>query len=221
MRRCSWTTFSSTSIALCCLPERMRPPLVSTTMPSAGPEGPSSTLGISKMSERMFLRCFCRWFIHRECHQLTGVLRLTNNARVETAGDAPRPRSVDDWIAMLDQSDKWGCTKIRSLAVEQLQALPMDHVLKIAVWKKYGLDETDITSCYHALGTRVQPLSLAEGRLLDLETLLRLAALRDRVQQGVLSYMREPPPPGSALLPSERARDLICRAFLLEFMRNT
>lgn len=96
----------------------------------------------------------------------------------------------------------------------------MDHVLKIAVWTKYGLDETDIATSYHLLATRAHPLTLEEGRMLEVETMVKVAALRDRVQQGVLNYMKEPPPAGGVLLPSDRARDLICKAFLLEYLRS-
>lgn len=95
----------------------------------------------------------------------------------------------------------------------------MDHAQKIAVWLKYGLDEADIVHCYHALGTRLKPLTLEEGQILDLKTVLKVAALRDRVQQGVLNYVREPPPAGDGLT-AERVRDPICRASLLEFAKS-
>ncbi|KAI0745567.1 hypothetical protein C8Q76DRAFT_595930, partial [Earliella scabrosa] len=95
-----------------------------------------------------------------------------------------RPRTPEDWITILDQSHKWGCNKIKALAVDRLKAMPMDHVLKIAVWTKYGLDDADITLSYHALGIRAQPLTTEEGRLLELDTVVKLAALRDRVHQG-------------------------------------
>ena len=44
-------------------------------------------------------------------------------------------------------------------------------------------------------------------------------ALRDRVQQSVFSFMKDPPP-GSGALSTERVRDLVCRAFLIEFMKS-
>lgn len=120
---------------------------------------------------------------------------------------------------MLDQSYRWGCKKMRTVALEHLKALPMDPVLKIAVWKKYGLDEADIATCYHALATRLKPLTVEEGRQLELETTLKLTALRDRVQQGVLNFMKDPASGGGAFT-TERIRDLVCRAFLVDFMKS-
>ncbi|KAI1782943.1 hypothetical protein LXA43DRAFT_865901, partial [Ganoderma leucocontextum] len=89
--------------------------------------------------------------------------------------------SVEDWISILEQSEAWGCTRIRSAAVERLRNLPMDAALKIATWKKYGLDEEQIARCYHELGTRPQPLSMEEGQLLGMELMVKLAGLRDSV----------------------------------------
>ncbi|RPD52104.1 hypothetical protein L227DRAFT_477325, partial [Lentinus tigrinus ALCF2SS1-6] len=100
---------------------------------------------------------------------------------VPTAHDALGPHTVDDWVSVLEQSHKWGCDRIRTLAVEQLRHLPMDSVPKIAVWRKYGLDEDDLMPCFQVLGTRDQPLTLTEGRLLELEMALRVSALRERV----------------------------------------
>ncbi|KAI0716924.1 hypothetical protein C8Q76DRAFT_598731, partial [Earliella scabrosa] len=99
-------------------------------------------------------------------------------------GEATLPRCAEDWISILDQSDQWGCNRIRLMAIEQLQGLSMDPVLKIAIWTKYRLDVSEIASSYHALGTRTQPLTLAEGRMLEPDTVVKLAALRDRVHQG-------------------------------------
>lgn len=131
----------------------------------------------------------------------------------------PRPRSAEDWVLVLEESHKWGCKKIRGLAVDRLKTIPMDHVRKIAIWRQYRLDEADIAPSYHALATRTQPLTTEEGRLLDIDTVVKIAAIRDRVQQGVLDYLNEPPPAGWSVLPSERVRDLICRAFLMELRR--
>ena len=122
-------------------------------------------------------------------------------------------------MLVLEESHKWGCKRIRVLAVDRLKTMAMDPVRKIAIWSQFGLDEADIAASYHALATRTQPLTPDEGRLLGVETVVKVAALRDRVQQGVLNYMNEPPPAGWSVLPSERVRDLICRAFLMEVMR--
>ncbi|RPD52163.1 hypothetical protein L227DRAFT_515256 [Lentinus tigrinus ALCF2SS1-6] len=134
--------------------------------------------------------------------------------------EAPRPRAVEDWVSVLDQSHRWGCERIRVIAVEQLSILPMDEVLKIAVWRKYGLDENDLLPCLQVLGTRDQPLTLTEGRLLELEMALRVSALRERVQQGLIAYTKQSSarPDLLDILPSQRVKELVCRALLPDFM---
>ena len=136
----------------------------------------------------------------------------------------PRPLAVDDWVSVLDQSHRWGCDRVRVIAVEQLKLLPMDHVLKIAVWRRYDLDENDLLPCFQVLGTRDSPLTLTEGRLLELEMALRVSALRERVQQGVITYAKQSTSGvGNDLLdilPPQRVRELVCRALLPDFMKR-
>ena len=111
---------------------------------------------------------------------------------------------------------------MRMVAVERLRLLPMDDVLKIAVWRKYNLDENDLLPCFQVLGTRDSPLTLNEGRLLELELVLRVSALRESVQRGVIAYTKQSTGIGSDLLdmlPSHRVKELVCRALLPEFMK--
>ncbi|RPD65580.1 hypothetical protein L227DRAFT_466941, partial [Lentinus tigrinus ALCF2SS1-6] len=92
-----------------------------------------------------------------------------------------KSHTLEEWIVILDQSYKWGCSAGRAMAVEYLQSLSMDHVLKIAIWKKYELGEAYIIPSYHAICIRQHPLSAAEGKLLGLDAAVRLAAMRDKV----------------------------------------
>ncbi|KAI0718621.1 hypothetical protein C8T65DRAFT_544474, partial [Cerioporus squamosus] len=92
--------------------------------------------------------------------------------------------STEDWIAMLEQSQKWGCSGIRAVAIAELEKTSMDDALRIATWKKFALDESQLARCYHTFGTRSQPISTAEGQLMGMEMALRLSALRDSVNQG-------------------------------------
>ncbi|KAI0715540.1 hypothetical protein C8T65DRAFT_527855, partial [Cerioporus squamosus] len=89
--------------------------------------------------------------------------------------------SVEDWIVVLEQSERWGCSRIRVAAIGELEKASMDDALRIATWKKFALDESQIVQCYHAFGTRSQPISVAEGQLMGIEMTVRLAALRDSV----------------------------------------
>ena len=104
--------------------------------------------------------------------------------------------------------------------VEQLKHLPMDDVLRIAVWRKYALDQSQLFSSYQALGTRDLPLTVAEGRMLEVDTAIRVSALREKVLQGFISQIQHSMAVGSDLLALQRVKELICRAFLTEFMNT-
>ncbi|TFK80616.1 hypothetical protein K466DRAFT_503603 [Polyporus arcularius HHB13444] len=140
------------------------------------------------------------------------------------------PQSVDetftaeDWISVLEQSQKWGCSHIYAVAIAKLQSTAMEDALRIATWKRFGLDESQIARCYHAFGTRTQPISLAEGELMGMAMAMRLSALRDTVHQGVLQYLQEHTKgehAGQVMgMQVDRLRDLVCRGLLVEFMRG-
>ncbi|KAI0691408.1 hypothetical protein C8T65DRAFT_526680, partial [Cerioporus squamosus] len=87
--------------------------------------------------------------------------------------------AAEDWISVLEQSQKWGCLHIRALAIAELQTASMDDALRIATWKRFGLDESQIARSYHAFGTRAESISLAEGELMGIGMSTRLSALRD------------------------------------------
>ncbi|RPD70495.1 hypothetical protein L226DRAFT_470190 [Lentinus tigrinus ALCF2SS1-7] len=139
---------------------------------------------------------------------------------VPVPDDAPCPRIAEDWVAVLEQSYKWSCMKIQLCAVEQLKAIQMDDALKIAVWQKYGLDGSHVKPCYHRLATRDSPLTHAEGRLLGLEIVLRLSALRERIQQGAAGYeeMTRTECNGGREIPLQRVKDLLGRAYIADLM---
>ncbi|KAI0710340.1 hypothetical protein C8T65DRAFT_575427 [Cerioporus squamosus] len=132
--------------------------------------------------------------------------------------------TAEDWISVLEQGQKWGCSQICAVAVAELQTTAMDDALKIATWKRFGLDESQIARCYHAFGTRTQPISVEEGELMGIDMALRLSALRDSVHQGVLLYLQEHingEHAGQTIdLQVDRLRDLVCRGLLSEFMRG-
>lgn len=99
----------------------------------------------------------------------------------------------------------------------------MEDALRIAVWHKYGLDKAHIKQCYHRLGARDQPLTMEEGRLLGLETVLKLSELRDRVKQGLACYTGAPAHQIGDLernaareVPTQQVKDLLCMAYLMD-----
>ena len=121
---------------------------------------------------------------------------------------------------MLEQSEKWGCPAIRAGAIAELEKAAMDDACRIATWKKFALDETQIVRCYHTFGTRNQPISIAEGHLMGMEMALRLSALRDNVNQGVIGCLQESGDVQPMGLQLDQMKDLVCRGLLGEFLRG-
>lgn len=120
---------------------------------------------------------------------------------------------------ILEQCEKWGCPGIRAAAVSKLEKATMDDALRIATWKRFALNEAQIVRCYHAFGTRNQPITATEGHLMGIEMTLRLSALRDSVNEGVLGCLQELSD-GHDGLQVDRMKDLVCRGLLVEFMRG-
>ena len=99
----------------------------------------------------------------------------------------------------------------------------MDDACRIATWRRFALDESQITRCYHAFGTRNQPITVAEGNVMGIEMALRLSALRDNVNQGVLVCIQELADGHDVQatgLQVDRMKDFVCRGLLVEFMRG-
>ncbi|KAI1782883.1 hypothetical protein LXA43DRAFT_1068179 [Ganoderma leucocontextum] len=127
-----------------------------------------------------------------------------------------------DWLSVLEQSRAWGCDRISAVAVAELQNFTLADAVKIAAWKEFGLDETELAPCYHALGARINPITLDEGRILGLDMTVQLAAWRDKVNYGVLSYFKDTV--GGINIDHgisvEHVRDLVCRVLLADFMKE-
>ena len=119
---------------------------------------------------------------------------------------------------MLEQSERWGCPGIRAGAIAELEKVTMDDALKIATWKKFALDESQIVRCYHTFGTRAQPVSIAEGHLMGMDMALRLSALRDKVNQRVIGCLQESGDGETIGLQLDQMKHLVCRRLLADFL---
>ena len=215
-----WEMFSSTFIGRCC----QQPLRCSARGFRYGPDDPKAIRCIYAMFVRTNLPCSYLWYTIRKStlQSAKEEEELTVHRHWACDGSHHIPVTVEDWVSVVDQSQKWGCASMKSAALAKLQGLPMEPALKIATWRRYALDETQIASCYHAIGTRTQPLSAVEGRLLGLDMVVKLSALRDTVQQGVLSYLTQSAQNEDyrhLQLSIERVKDLICRGLLLEYMQ--
>ncbi|KAI6113525.1 hypothetical protein EV401DRAFT_2211468 [Pisolithus croceorrhizus] len=120
-----------------------------------------------------------------------------------------QPRET--WLAILGLASRWGFESIRELAIQQLERLPMDPVDKITLYKEHKLDKKLLVPSFVELCKSPTLPSPAEAERLQMETILRLAAARERAltraaEQGNRS-------PTSALLDDEELVTIVNDVF--------
>jgi hypothetical protein len=92
--------------------------------------------------------------------------------------DAP----VDDYISILILAHKWGFAQVKAFAVRELQKSHLSDIDRIVVYHANDVDRNLLIPCFAALCAREQPLTLAEGMKLGMETTLVIASAREYVR---------------------------------------
>ncbi|TFK50929.1 hypothetical protein OE88DRAFT_1630838 [Heliocybe sulcata] len=95
--------------------------------------------------------------------------------------------SIEEWTSILKLSYLWRFTEVKKLAVRELEKQYIAPVPKIALYQKYDVDRGLLLQSYSVLTKRAEPISMAEGLDLGLETCLLLARARElaRSDKGV------------------------------------
>ncbi|KAA1470439.1 hypothetical protein DENSPDRAFT_699324 [Dentipellis sp. KUC8613] len=103
--------------------------------------------------------------------------------------------TVEDWVSILKLAHQWGFDEVKALCIRELEELEINPVRKIVIYHKYELPEHLLMPSYTTLCTRVEPLSVEEGKALGLETSLQIATGRENAR-GQLSGggLRSPGP---------------------------
>ncbi|KAH9951627.1 hypothetical protein B0H21DRAFT_684629 [Amylocystis lapponica] len=91
--------------------------------------------------------------------------------------------TVDEWVSILDQADRWQIDNLRFFAIKTLQSMSVDPVLKIMLWTRHNLDRSELISSYASLVTRPQSLSIDEAKRLGVETTAKVAQARDAIHR--------------------------------------
>ncbi|KZP04904.1 hypothetical protein FIBSPDRAFT_806278, partial [Athelia psychrophila] len=84
--------------------------------------------------------------------------------------------TVEEWSGILHLADKWTFQSIRALAITQIAPIA-SSIDRIVFGRLYGINEW-LTSAYHAVCTRPDPLTLEEGRRLGVDDVIRINAIR-------------------------------------------
>ncbi|KZP18394.1 hypothetical protein FIBSPDRAFT_684493, partial [Athelia psychrophila] len=84
--------------------------------------------------------------------------------------------NVEEWSGILYLADKWSFQSIRTLAIAQIApiASPID---KIVFGRLYDIDEW-LTGAYQAVCTRLDALTLEEGRRIGVDDAIRINSIR-------------------------------------------
>ena len=86
----------------------------------------------------------------------------------------------DTWLVILTLATRWGFDSMRELAVRQLEGLTLGPIDKIALYKEHRIDGRLLIPSYIELCKSPTLPSPVDGQRLSMETVLRLAAARER-----------------------------------------
>jgi len=87
--------------------------------------------------------------------------------------------TVDDWSSILALAHRWSFPQVKSLVIRELEKLWMPDIDRIVLYHKYNIDRRLLISSYAALCEREKFVTLDEGLLLGMETVLRLSRARE------------------------------------------
>jgi hypothetical protein len=82
----------------------------------------------------------------------------------------------------LDLAHQWKFAEVKNLVVRELQKMDINPVDRIQLYHTYDVDKNYLVESYTSLSTRDAPLNKFEGLKLGLETVLTIAAARERVR---------------------------------------
>jgi hypothetical protein len=89
--------------------------------------------------------------------------------------------TVEEWSMILELAHIWDFPQVKDLAIRELEemSMSMSHIDKIVLYHNCGVDESYLLSCYSALCSREETITVEEGLKLGIETALQLARARE------------------------------------------
>jgi len=92
----------------------------------------------------------------------------------------------------LKLAHQWNFIEVKTLAIRELENLPIPPLQKIVLYQKYAIDRTLLKPALTALTIRDESLAIAEGREIGLETALDLAKAREMARARKSGNPRSP-----------------------------
>ncbi|CAL1711783.1 unnamed protein product [Somion occarium] len=90
--------------------------------------------------------------------------------------------TIGEWLSILDLATRWEFTSVRELAIRELQTLHVSPVDCIAICQKYDIANSWTLAAYVSLCERPEPLTMSEANQIGLETVVRIAEIRERLR---------------------------------------
>ena len=137
----------------------------------------------------------------------TRVSTLTHIRRKYTYSN----KTKEQWLTILKLATKWQFKEVRSLSIRELEKLDIDPVEKIAIYKEFKIKPELLLPSYISICKKDRLPSPEEGKILSIETVLKIASAREEMILSALSSGRRSP----ADAPDDITRAIIARLFEL------
>ncbi|KAI0375591.1 hypothetical protein BV20DRAFT_959582 [Pilatotrama ljubarskyi] len=123
--------------------------------------------------------------------------------------------TVDEWLSVMDQADRWQIDSLRARAIAQLRELYIEPVRKVLIWHRYSLPSHELIPSYMDIISRSQPLSVGEAQDLGLHLFVKIAHAPDLVHsKGACRCCACPKVHGSTSASRDRILEDIIRTVL-------
>ncbi|EIW74321.1 hypothetical protein CONPUDRAFT_33640, partial [Coniophora puteana RWD-64-598 SS2] len=95
-----------------------------------------------------------------------------------------QPVTQEEWVAVLKLTHRWEMAELHRVAMESLSAMPMDPVEKAGLAQDLDIQEWKLPA-YQEIARRSEPLTMSDVDRLGLDTILKLAAVRESIMINV------------------------------------
>jgi hypothetical protein len=103
---------------------------------------------------------------------------------------------LDEWKYILQLAHQWKFDEVKNLVIRELEKMVFSPVDRIELYHRYEVDKRHLIQYYATIITRNEPVDKYEGLKLGLETVLMIAAARERVRSRPSSGFFSPLPSG-------------------------
>ncbi|KAL0955735.1 hypothetical protein HGRIS_001951 [Hohenbuehelia grisea] len=103
--------------------------------------------------------------------------------------------SFSDWTTILKLAHDWGFAEVKSLAIRQLEVMPIPVVERIVTYQTYKVDDDVLVPHYVNLCGREDLLTFDEAQQLGMPTTLMVCNTRERLRSSSGDGLKSPLPP--------------------------